>query len=279
MKVKSESEVAQSCPTLSDPMDWSLPGSSAHGIFQARVLESGPLPSPARPWVSIKFKSQWLPACYSKCWRYSPCLSHLIDLCLFLPFSLSLSLSTFCRSSSWSLFSPFSSHIRVTFYSFAVSLHQTLCFFSSRTIPGYPGLIGELLTFYVRNYPTFYQLSRIPTYYLNHFCVSGHGWSGCFCLDLSQGYQQRLSWEWSYLQAHLGQDLLLSSLNSCRQTSSKWASEVRKCQQDRSHSFLQPHLRSDVPSLWPALGIGSKSPSNQQSRPWRSEDRDCGKAL
>ena len=39
MKVKSESEVAQSCPTLSNPMDCSLPGSSAHGIFQARVLE------------------------------------------------------------------------------------------------------------------------------------------------------------------------------------------------------------------------------------------------
>ena len=39
MKVKSESEVAQSCPTLSDPMDCSLPGSSIHGIFQARVLE------------------------------------------------------------------------------------------------------------------------------------------------------------------------------------------------------------------------------------------------
>jgi len=41
MNVKSESEVAQSCPTLSDPMDWSLPGSSVHGIFQARVLELG----------------------------------------------------------------------------------------------------------------------------------------------------------------------------------------------------------------------------------------------
>ena len=45
MKVKSESEVAQSFPTLSDPMDRSLPGSSAHGIFQARVLE----------WVAIIF--------------------------------------------------------------------------------------------------------------------------------------------------------------------------------------------------------------------------------
>ena len=41
MKVKSKSEVAQSCPTLSNPMDCSLPGSSIHGIFQARVLEWG----------------------------------------------------------------------------------------------------------------------------------------------------------------------------------------------------------------------------------------------
>ena len=41
MKVKSEREVAQSCPTPSNPMDCSLPGSSDHGIFQARVLEWG----------------------------------------------------------------------------------------------------------------------------------------------------------------------------------------------------------------------------------------------
>ena len=41
MKVKSQSEVAQSCLTLSCPMDCSLPGSSIHGIFQARVLEWG----------------------------------------------------------------------------------------------------------------------------------------------------------------------------------------------------------------------------------------------
>ena len=45
MKVKSESEVAQSCLTLRNPMDCSLPGSSVHGIFQARVLE----------WVAIAF--------------------------------------------------------------------------------------------------------------------------------------------------------------------------------------------------------------------------------
>ena len=47
MKVKSESEVTQSCPTLSNPMDRSLPGSSVHGIFQARILE----------WVDISFST------------------------------------------------------------------------------------------------------------------------------------------------------------------------------------------------------------------------------
>ena len=41
MKVKSESEVTQSCPTLHDPMDCSLPGSSIHGVFQESVLEWG----------------------------------------------------------------------------------------------------------------------------------------------------------------------------------------------------------------------------------------------
>ena len=50
MKVKSESEVTQSCPTLGDPMDCSPPGSSAHGISQARVLE----------WVATAFsKLSW----------------------------------------------------------------------------------------------------------------------------------------------------------------------------------------------------------------------------
>ena len=54
MKVKSESEVAQSCPTPSDPMDCSLPGSSVHGIFQARVLEWGATAfSVCYPWYPI----------------------------------------------------------------------------------------------------------------------------------------------------------------------------------------------------------------------------------
>ena len=48
MKVKSESEVAQSCPTLRNSMDCSLPGSSVHGIFQARVLPSSHLFSPQK---------------------------------------------------------------------------------------------------------------------------------------------------------------------------------------------------------------------------------------
>ena len=47
MKVKNESEVAQSCTTLCDPTDYSLPGSSVQGIFQARVLE----------WVAISFST------------------------------------------------------------------------------------------------------------------------------------------------------------------------------------------------------------------------------
>ena len=54
MKVKSESEVSQSCPTLSDPMDWSLPGSSVHGIFQARVLEWGAIAFSRTVWRFLK---------------------------------------------------------------------------------------------------------------------------------------------------------------------------------------------------------------------------------
>ena len=50
MKVKSEREVAQSCPTLHSPMDCSPPGSSVHGIFQARVME----------WSAIAFSTKWL---------------------------------------------------------------------------------------------------------------------------------------------------------------------------------------------------------------------------
>ena len=52
MKVKSESEVTQSYPTLSNPLDCSLPGSFTHGIFQARVLE----------WGAVAFSAVWVEA-------------------------------------------------------------------------------------------------------------------------------------------------------------------------------------------------------------------------
>ena len=58
MKVKSESEGAQSCLTLSDPMDFSLPGSSVYGIFQARVLE----------WAAIAFSELSPQAATIKVW-------------------------------------------------------------------------------------------------------------------------------------------------------------------------------------------------------------------
>ena len=64
MKVKSEYEVAHLCPTLSDPMDCSLPGSSANGIFQARVLE----------WGAIAF-SVWI---YSLCQINRQRISHYV---------------------------------------------------------------------------------------------------------------------------------------------------------------------------------------------------------
>ena len=70
MKVKSESEVTQSCPTPSDPMNCSLPGSSIHGIFQARVLE----------WVAIAFseKASMMPQLLSPRVRATVCAQQKI---------------------------------------------------------------------------------------------------------------------------------------------------------------------------------------------------------
>ena len=66
MKVKSESEVAQSCPTLSNPMDCSLTGSSVHGIFQARVLEWGTIAF-SMPFSSYPNFIKWItPFSYQK---------------------------------------------------------------------------------------------------------------------------------------------------------------------------------------------------------------------
>ena len=66
VKVKSESEVAQSCPTLRDPMDCSLPDSSVHGIFQARVLE----------WGAIAFSEKNIYFCFIDYANAFDCVDH-----------------------------------------------------------------------------------------------------------------------------------------------------------------------------------------------------------
>ena len=82
MKVKIESEVAQSCPTLSYPMDRSLPGSSIHGIFQARVLEWGAIAFSDKPHstakkndaIQIQPPPQHNSKAQSSCWQSLPTL-------------------------------------------------------------------------------------------------------------------------------------------------------------------------------------------------------------
>ena len=59
MKMKSESEVAQLCPTLRDHMDYSPPGSSVHGIFQARVLQWGAIAFSARSYYKVVMIKQY----------------------------------------------------------------------------------------------------------------------------------------------------------------------------------------------------------------------------
>ena len=89
MKVKSESEVAQSCPTLSNPMDCSLSGSSIHGILQARTLEWGAIAFSTGPNTSWQIDGENVEAVTdfiflgSKITVYSHCI-HEIKGCLFL---------------------------------------------------------------------------------------------------------------------------------------------------------------------------------------------------
>ena len=76
MKVKSESEVAQSCPILSDPMDCSLPGSSVHGISQAGVLEWGAIAFSYKASLPLDNKTHKPP------WAGTPSIEGFSLLCL-----------------------------------------------------------------------------------------------------------------------------------------------------------------------------------------------------
>ena len=79
IKVKSKSEVGHSCPTRSDPMDCSPPGSSIHGIFQARVLEWGAIKGAHFYWIHL-FKSL--------CYTQSKIINKTYALALILPVSM-----------------------------------------------------------------------------------------------------------------------------------------------------------------------------------------------
>jgi len=101
MKVKSQSEVAQSCPTLSDPMDCSLTGSSIHGIFQARVLEWGAIAFSVMPTnmsISVLFRRMgsviWLN------WIQSPAL-FLTSCKSFASYLMSPSLDWHLQPKTW----------------------------------------------------------------------------------------------------------------------------------------------------------------------------------
>ena len=106
MKVKSQSEVAQSCPTLSDPMDCSLPGSSVHGIFQARVLEWGAIAFSRA--VHYAFLCVWVPEGISVFLFFSLIYSlglNLLSLLINLVFLAQIRLSSHSSWSSGSFYS------------------------------------------------------------------------------------------------------------------------------------------------------------------------------
>ena len=100
MKVKSESEVAQSCPTPSDPMDCSPPGSSVHGIFQARVLEwTPPIQPPFPAHFFFLSRSSWVHCGYCQLLTIYIFITHFpIPLSSFIDVLPSLQCLTFLTS-------------------------------------------------------------------------------------------------------------------------------------------------------------------------------------
>ena len=119
MKMKRESEDAQSCPTLNDPMDCSLPGSSIHGIFQARVLEWGA--------IAVSLSSQWVllkvEVCFLFCkQRHVKCKKNAFCFCKQKNVKLSLHRFTFTGILAFS--KVFSQTVFFFFFQLADSLIQ-----------------------------------------------------------------------------------------------------------------------------------------------------------
>ena len=97
MKVKSECEVTQFCATLSDPMDCSLPGSTIHGIFEARVLEGGATAFSNRPLSLFQLFSVYFLSVVSNWVNCIDLLSNLL-ICLYVISTLLLTLFAECFS-------------------------------------------------------------------------------------------------------------------------------------------------------------------------------------
>ena len=104
MRVKNESEVAQSCLTLSDPVDCSPPGSPIHGIFQARILEWVPLPSPNKHTNVPNYVQNWHSnmTYYYHLWSFWNCVQYLENTSLSAVYHL-IQVGIFTL---WSLFTP-----------------------------------------------------------------------------------------------------------------------------------------------------------------------------
>ena len=132
---ESESEVTQSCPTLCDPMDCSLPGSSVHGIFQATILE----------WVAISFSRGSSP---SRDWNQ---VSRIVGRC-FTVWATREVLIIKIKKAYWY-------HFRLTKKLEATENSQIL-YSDSTTVPILPLSLHRLFPLHTR------------TYFLNHFQVS-----------------------------------------------------------------------------------------------------------
>ena len=132
MKVKSESEIAQSCPTLSDPTDCSLPGSSVHGIFQARVLEWGAIAFSleSNNFLKKKKKKTWKKYSRLDFMNCSP-LYLLLQVC---QYKVSLDISWW-GSESPAVFLRNATHILDKMFLYCVGLSHLLGHLTSLTLP------------------------------------------------------------------------------------------------------------------------------------------------